>query len=115
MLRLPPSASRARGEGLVALGLGVGLLLAYAGVARGLVTGRAEFAYAPFVPDSLPWGAMRGFTWEQLFDHVYRAVVLGPAVVLLSLAAYRLAPLGWVSKVDPRRLALGASVFGIAA
>src|SRR5580658_3858002 len=113
MLRLPPSASRARGEGLVALGLGVGLLLAYAGVARGLVTGRAEFAYFPFVPDSLPWGAMRGFTLEQLVDHAARLVIAGPALVLLSIAAYRLAPLEWLIAADPRRLALAASGFSL--
>jgi hypothetical protein len=106
---------RARAEGLAGLVLGLGLAAAYAMLARDLAVGPAEFAYAPFVPDSLPWGPMRGFTWEQLWDHVYRVVVLGPAVVLLSIAAHRLAPVAWVATIDPRRLAVGASAFGLAA
>ena len=115
MLGSPPSARRARVEGLLALALGLALLAMYTRLALGLVVGDAEFAYAPFVPASLPWGPMRGFTWEQLLDHVYRLAVVAPALVLLSIAAYRLAPLRWVTAADPRRAALAASALSLAA
>jgi hypothetical protein len=98
----------------MALGLGVAFLVGYAALARGLAVGLAEFGYFPFVPDSLPWGPMRGFTWEQLLDHVYRLVVLGPALVLLSVAAHRLLPLGWVRRANPSRMALVASAVSVA-
>jgi hypothetical protein len=106
---------RARVEGLIALGLGLGLLVAYAHLVRGLANGRAEFAYEPFSPASLPWDPMRGFTWEQLLDHAFRLVVAGPALVLLSAAAYRLLPLDRVRCPEPRRLALAVATASIAA
>lgn len=46
--------------------------------------GPHEFGYAPFLPDGLPWSAMRGFTWEQAHSHLYRLALLGPGLVLLS-------------------------------
>jgi hypothetical protein len=110
-----PPDRRARVEGLTALGLGLGLIIAYARLVRGLANGRAEFGYAPIAPASLPWGAMRGFTWEQLLDHAFRLVVVGPALVLLSAAAYRLLPLDRVRRPDPRRLALAVATASTAA
>src|SRR5580704_18696771 len=110
-----PSARRAGAEGLVALGLGVALLASYAALAHRLAVGLAEFGYFPFVPDSLPWGPMRGFTWEQALDHGYRLVVLGPALVLFSIAAVRLLPLAWVRRADPSRVALAACVVSLTA
>jgi len=107
---------RARLEGLIALVLGAALAVAYAVLARGAAVGVAEFAYFPFIPDGLPWGAMRGFTWEQLFDHVYRLIVLGPSLVLLSIAAYRLLPsLERLGRIDARRVAWTASLVAMAA
>ncbi len=109
------SVTRARVQGLAALAAGLALLVAYAVLSCGLANGRAEFAYYPFVVASLPWGAMRGFTWEQLADHAYRLVVLGPALVLLSIAAHRLLPASWPGRIDPRRIAIVAGAASVGA
>ena len=106
-----------RAEGVAALGIGLALLVAYACLARDLATGLAEFGYFPFVPNVLPFSPMRGFTWEQLVDHGLRLVVVGPALVLLSIAAYRLLPASFARRLDAGRwatLAGAASVGAIA-
>jgi hypothetical protein len=52
-------------------------------------TGRSEFAYKPFIPEFQLFSAMRGFTLEQLANHVLRVLVLGPGLLLLSLGLAR--------------------------
>jgi|GEM_PF-2508800 len=44
--------------------------------------GAFEFAYFPFLPALHPYGAMCGFTYEQLWGHVRRICLLGPGLVL---------------------------------
>jgi len=44
--------------------------------------GAFEFAYFPFLPGLHPYGAMCGFTYEQLWGHVRRICLLGPGLVL---------------------------------
>jgi hypothetical protein len=51
-----------------------------------------EFGYAPFAVDAMPWSAMRGFTWEQFWSHISRAILLGPALVLASIGCMRTVP-----------------------
>lgn len=46
--------------------------------------GPFEFAYAPFAVEPLPYAVMRGFTYEQLWNHVARFVLLTPALLLLG-------------------------------
>ncbi|MCA9670135.1 MAG: hypothetical protein KC503_31280 [Myxococcales bacterium] len=61
------------------------LLVLFSIAASWLPNGPHEFAYAPFSPEPLPFVPMRGFTFEQLFAHVSRALLLAPALILLSL------------------------------
>ena len=71
------------------VGLACGGLLLFFWFAAWLLLqkrGPQEFGYAPFQPDGLPWAAMRGFTYEQLWSHVARLVLLGPALLLLAFA-----------------------------
>jgi hypothetical protein len=53
-------------------------------------TGRAEFTYVPFKPEFHLFAAMRGFTFEQLVNHVLRVLLLGPGLLALSLGAARM-------------------------
>jgi hypothetical protein len=70
--------------------------------------GLFEFGYAPFGPTPLPYSAMRGFTYEQLWGHVARALLLAPGLLLLSVGW---TVLGWrTPKLDRRRALVGASV-----
>lgn len=105
-------SSRRSFETCLALATGLALLGVYAALARELAShGLAEFGYAPMVEEPLPWAPMPGFTWEQLWDHVYRLCVLGPSLVLLSFAAYRLLErLPAPGAVSARRLAIAAAV-----
>lgn len=59
------------------------LLLGYGIAARAIPRGPAEFAYGNS-PLSWPFGAMRGFTVEQLASHVGRALLLGSALAALA-------------------------------
>lgn len=80
--------------------------------------GLAEFAYAPFTPEPLPWAPMRGFTYEQLAQHLARALVLGPAILAcwIALANWR-RPFEYKSlvKLTPVRWAQIASVTSVLA
>lgn len=70
--------------------LGLGLLAAYFVLhATWLAPTEAEFAYAPWHPRVHLFAPMRGFTFEQLADHALRALVLGPALLLLTIALTR--------------------------
>lgn len=103
-LRTLPGNARRTLETSLALAVGLALLAVYVALARELAShGLAEFGYAPVVQVPLPWAPMAGFTWEQLWDHVYRLCVLGPALVLLSFAAYRL-----IERLPPRSLSVSA-------
>jgi hypothetical protein len=52
-------------------------------------TGPSEFAYEPSLQPFRLFGAMRGFTFEQLASHVLRVLVLGPGLIFLSLGLSR--------------------------
>jgi Dolichyl-phosphate-mannose-protein mannosyltransferase len=73
--------------------------------------GSFEFAYAPFTPGPLPYSPMRGFTYEQLWGHVRRVLLLGPGLLLFFWGAKH-----YVSLRAPRdwercaRWAIAASV-----
>jgi len=82
---------------LVALGVGVAAMLAYAALQCAEPHGAFEFAYAPFTPAPLPYSPMRGFTYEQLWGHVRRTSLLGPG---LALCCWGL--LGYVRLGAPR-------------
>jgi hypothetical protein len=60
--------------------------------------GAFEFAYGPLTL-SLPYSPMRGFTYEQLWGHVRRVVLLGPG---LALGVWGAA--GWLRPAAPRDL-----------
>jgi hypothetical protein len=100
---------------LVALAFGLSAMLAYAAWQSLEPHGAFEFAYAPFTPTPLPYSAMRGFTYEQLWGHVRRIALLGPG---LSLFCWGL--LGYVRLRAPRdlgrltKLACAASLLVIA-
>lgn len=68
----------------IALAVGIVLVLAYAAAQLCEPHGAFEFAYAPFTPAPLPYSAMRGFTYEQLWGHVRRLCLLGPGLLLLG-------------------------------
>ncbi|RYZ02903.1 MAG: hypothetical protein EOO73_29720 [Myxococcales bacterium] len=73
--------------------------------------GAFEFAYAPFTPGPLPYSPMRGFTYEQLWGHVRRVLLLGPGLLLLFWGAKH-----YVSLPAPRswsRLARWAIALGV--
>ena len=46
--------------------------------------GASEFAYAPFTPAPMPFSPMRGFTVEQLVDHLFRVLLATPGLLLLA-------------------------------
>jgi Dolichyl-phosphate-mannose-protein mannosyltransferase len=69
---------------LIALGVGLSCMLAYAAWQCSEPHGAFEFAYTPFTPTPLPYSAMRGFTYEQLWGHVRRIALLGPGLTLFS-------------------------------
>lgn len=48
--------------------------------------GPQEFAYFPYMTDPLPFAPMRGFTFEQLADHLSRTFVLGASLACLTAA-----------------------------
>ncbi len=83
--------------------------------------GASEFAYAPFTPAPMPFSPMRGFTVEQLADHLFRVLLATPGLLLLAFGLRGVAaghgPGGW-RPVIPRslhpRLALVASVGSLA-
>jgi hypothetical protein len=54
---------------------------------------------------------MRGFTYEQLWGHVARGALLGPALLLLTLGLARLRPLSF--RATPERVAWLASGVGL--
>jgi hypothetical protein len=66
--------------------IGVASLLTYAAFQWHEPHGAREFAYAPFTVEPLPYSAMRGFTYEQLWGHVRRIALAGPGLVLLVFA-----------------------------
>jgi hypothetical protein len=74
-----------RGRPLALIGLVTGLVLSVAYfVCQWLEPhGPGEFAYHPFTPVPLPYAPMRGFTYEQLWGHVRRVLLLGPGMALL--------------------------------
>ncbi|HEV8550459.1 MAG TPA: hypothetical protein VGQ57_15550, partial [Polyangiaceae bacterium] len=73
--------------------------------------GPFEFGYAPFTPEPLPYSPMRGFTYEQLWGHVARLLLLGPALVCLTFGLARLRP--FTPRFEPKRLAFAAAAFGV--
>lgn len=73
--------------------------------------GAHEFAYYTFpslgaMLDPLPFGAMNGFTPEQLSSHAARLVLLAPACLLLGFAAPPLG--GWLRRAGSVRWTLPA-------
>jgi hypothetical protein len=71
--------------------LGLALLAAYVALERELPRGPQEFvAWPPLEP--LPWAPLRGFAFEQLARHIYRALLLAPAALLLALVVSRFLP-----------------------
>lgn len=82
---------------LLALGLGLACVVVYLVYQATEPHGASEFAYAPFTPGPLPYSPMRGFTYEQLWGHVRRVLLLGPGGVLLFWGAK-----GYVSWTAPR-------------
>jgi hypothetical protein len=103
---VPPPKARARRRVLLALAAGVVLTLGYFVWLAAEPRGPFEFGYAPFAPDPLPYAPMRGFTYEQLWGHVARLLLLAPGLALLSFAATRL---GIMTKPWPRSRALFAT------
>ncbi len=66
---------------LLALSLGLAGMGAYFAWQALEPHGAFEFAYAPFTVGPLPYSAMRGFTYEQLWGHVRRVFLLGPGLI----------------------------------
>lgn len=71
----------------LALAFGLACAVAYFAYQWQEPRGAFEFAYAPFTPGPLPYSPMRGFTYEQLWGHVRRVLLLGPGLVLLFWGA----------------------------
>jgi len=92
-----------RARAWAALAAAAGLIVAYELGAARIPRGASEFAYAFRSFESFPFGAMRGFTVEQLASHLLRALLLGPALLLAAWALARLAP----SFSLPRRISRG--------
>ncbi len=80
------------------LALGATLLVGYLAYTLAQPNRPGEFSYLG--PGEPPFSAMLGFTYEQLQSHLARALLLGPALVLLGLglAGHRRA----FSRTDPR-------------
>jgi len=103
---------RARLVTVTVLSLGVFFGLVYAAWVMLQPRGDFEFAYAPSVVEPLPYAAMRGFTYEQLWSHVCRGLLLGSSLALLSYFLWRRVP---VNRYAPgRRLWLVASALCVA-
>ena len=101
---------RKRSAAWLALGVGGLLALTYLAWLVASPRGAFEFGYAPFTPEPLPYAAMRGFTYEQLWGHVARGALLGPALVLLTFGLARLRPRSFAP--TPRRVVWLASSVG---
>jgi len=106
---------RADSRAILALVGGVLLTGLYFGWLIAEPRGPFEFGYAPFGPEPLPYSPMRGFTYEQLWGHVARAVLLGPGLLLLSAGLSRVRP--WNKSFSTRRVAavLAASSLALTA
>jgi hypothetical protein len=83
---MPAPAAPARRGAILALAAATFLLVRYTGFDLGLPTGGAEFSYQGSPLEPLPFAALRGFTPDQLARSVGRLFILGPALVLLSVA-----------------------------
>lgn len=94
---------------------GVVLLGAYL-LARALLpdTGRDEFAYTPYGWEFRLIGGMRGLTAEQVWDHALRIGVLGPALLLVSVALARSALRFDFGALVERRVHVAASLLSVA-
>ncbi|HEX6764880.1 MAG TPA: hypothetical protein VF103_05365, partial [Polyangiaceae bacterium] len=103
-------SGRVRALGLVTLGLLA--CAAYVGWLVAQPRGLAEFSYAPFSPEPLPYSPMRGFTYEQLWGHVARFVLVTPGLVLVTAGLFRLRSLDMPASF--RRLVFGACGFSVA-
>lgn len=88
-----------RSARLAALGLGLLLMLGYAAWQWQEPHGAHEFAYAPFSVEPMPYSAMRGFTYEQLWGHLRRIALLGPGLALFAWALS-----DWLRIAPPRNL-----------
>src|SRR5690349_16546263 len=90
---------KARALRVLGLALGACLVLAYF-VCQWLEPhGPAEFAYQPFTPIPLPYAAIRGFTYEQLWGQVRRIALLGPGLLLVVWGLST-----WLKPQAPQRL-----------
>jgi len=89
---------------VAALSLGLVLTLAYFAYFGSTPRGPSEFGYAPFSPEPLPYSPMRGFTYEQLWDHLARLALLAPGLAGLTYGTYRLRPARF--SFDARRVML---------
>jgi hypothetical protein len=95
-----------------ALVVGGGLAAIYAAWLVAEPKGAFEFGYAPFTPEPLPYSPMRGFTYEQLWGHVARTLLLGPALALVTFGLAQLrAP---APRVHLRSWTIAAAAFGTA-
>ncbi len=96
---------------LYIIGGAVLLLGAYIGLAW-LPEGPSEFAYHPYVPAPLPFAPNRGFTFEQLVEHLLRVLLAAPGLALLCVGIARAQRFGaWAPSPSwHRRLALGVSM-----
>jgi hypothetical protein len=107
-----PAAKQPRGIAWLSLGLGAVAYVAYFAWLFEQPRGNFEFAYAPFAPEPLPYSPMRGFTYEQLWGHVFRFLLLTASLSLLSFAVTRLRPVSpWASSRRLALIACGASLF----
>ena len=88
-MSVSPGIGADRGS-LLAIAAGL-LLLLISLMGLSLVPqGPFEFAYFPFTPDPLPFAPMRGFTAEQLAEHLLRVLLATPALLLLGWGLTRL-------------------------
>jgi len=95
-------------------GVVIGALLVVVGLAAiaSIPRSPGEFAYLARTFGPMPFAAMRGFTWEQALDHVYRVVLVGPGLVVLGLSLARWTPVWQPSERDARRVAAIAAIVG---
>jgi hypothetical protein len=91
----------------LALALGAVSFAAYVAWLYEQPRGNFEFAYAPFAPEPILYSPMRGFTYEQFWGHLFRLLLLAPALLLMSFGLIRLRPLAL--SLSSRRLVLFAS------
>lgn len=103
---------RARLWVVASVTLGGLLVLAYAVFEGSLPRGPSEFVFWPPL-EPLPFAPMRGFTFEQLMRHAGRAVILGPALLLLGLPLSRLPGLRPPGPACLRRLVIGVGVLSL--